>query len=300
MGQGFAWFFDIAIIIVLIVCIYMGGKKGFLRTAVLLIGYVIAALGGYFISKEASPIVYDKFLSKSIEKVVQDNIQNFSVKNQIKDVFKQQNLGVDIPDAEIDKIINQGGDLSENFADFASQAGSEMQKADLEEKFSSALNENVVLKNIKGKLPANTYSQIEKYLTESKDNLYQIIKALNNPSKEESAKELTELAVKPVVIVAIEIIIFMIAFSLLLIIVKLVSRSCSVFNKAPLIGPVNTLLGAALGAIQGILIVIVLVLIVKLTITLTHNDLMVFNMPTIEETRIFKQIYNYDFLGKFK
>ena len=50
MGQGFAWFFDIAIIIVLIVCIYMGGKKGFLRTAVLLIGYVIAALGGYFIS----------------------------------------------------------------------------------------------------------------------------------------------------------------------------------------------------------------------------------------------------------
>lgn len=294
MGQGFAWFFDVAIIAIIIVCIYAGGKKGFCRTAILLLGYVIASIGGYFISMSVSPIVYDNFLQTRVESIVQNNLEEFSIRNQIKDLVEQQNIGVEIPDSEIDRIINTGGDLSEGFAEYAVQAGAAVDKAQLSEQLSSALNNNAILEKIKGKIPLSVYSQIEKYLGESKDSLSTIIKALNNPSKEESAKEVTELAVKPIVMLAVQIIILIISFTLLMILVKLIAHAFSRVNRIPIIGPVNAFFGGVLGAVQGAVIVVIIVLLVKLVITLTSNDLMVFNTPTIEETRFFKEIYNFN------
>jgi len=292
MGEQFSWFFDVAIIGVIIVCIYIGGKKGFLRTAVLLAGYLIAGLGGYFIAKEASPVVYTNFLQSKVENVVEDNLDNFSIKTQIKAMLSEKDFGVEIPDSEIDRIINQGGDVKENFANYAKQAGTTLEKSELDSKLSSVFNNNAVLAKLKDKVPASIYSQIEHYLNGSKESLSNIIKAMNNPSKEESAKEIADLAVKPIILLVLQVLIFMISFTLLMIIVKLVSRSMSIFNKVPVVGSANTLLGGVLGFVQGAFIVVIIVLLVKVIIALTSNELIVLNTPTIEETKIFKEIYN--------
>ena len=121
----------------------------------------------------------------------------------------------------------------------------------------------------------------------------EIIVALNNPSKEDGAKELTEVAVKPIVVTIIEIIIFIIAFTLLMIIVKILSNIISkTINFVPLVGTANKILGGVLGLAQGAFIVLILTLIIKALVSITNNELTMFNSSTIEETYLFKLIYD--------
>ena len=62
MGEKFAWFFDVALIGIILICIYAGGKRGFVKTIILLLGYLIAFAGAFFVSKTISLIIYEYVL----------------------------------------------------------------------------------------------------------------------------------------------------------------------------------------------------------------------------------------------
>ena len=293
MGEKFAWFFDIALIGVLLICIYNAGKKGFVKSIILLIGYVVSMVGGFLITSALSPIVYEKFVQSRVEKAVEKKIDNIDIRSEIKSAFKTQNINVTISDNEIQALIEKDGDIAKNFADFAKQKDPTLPNSSLESRFNRIFSKNVVLDSIKDKVPDSVYNEVKKYLDNSKNSINNIIKALNNPSKEEGAKELTAIVVEPFVLMIIKIIVFIIAFSLLMFIVRLVSTILSKsLNMVPLVGPLNTFLGGALGFAQGAIIIIVAVLIIKLLVSLTNNQILVFNTPTIEETYIFKHIYD--------
>lgn len=293
MGEKFALFFDIILIAVLVLFIYNGAKKGFVKTVLVIIGYFVALLGGLVVSNLLSPGIYDAFVRNKAEKVVEENIDNINIKSQIKASIKEQNIGIDITDEEISVIIDKGGDFAKNFSEYAKSKGSQLSDSTLESKFNNVFTKNTVLKSIKDKIPENLYSEVEKYLNNSKTSISDVITALNNPSKEEGAKELTELVVKPFAIKVIKIIIFIITFILLMFVVKFLSSVITkTFKLVPLVGPLNTFLGGLLGFIQGAIIVFITALIIKVLISLTNNEIMLFNTPTIEETYIFKYIYN--------
>lgn len=293
MGEKFALFFDIILIAVLVLFIYNGAKKGFVKTVLVIIGYFVALLGGLVVSNLLSPGIYDAFVRNKAEKVVEENIDNINIKSQIKASIKEQNIGIDITDEEISVIIDKGGDFAKNFSEYAKSKGSQLSDSALESKFNNVFTKNTVLKSIKDKIPENLYSEVEKYLNNSKTSISDVITALNNPSKEEGAKELTELVVKPFAIKVIKIIIFIITFILLMFVVKFLSSVITkTFKLVPLVGPLNTFLGGLLGFIQGAIIVFITALIIKVLISLTNNEIMLFNTPTIEETYIFKYIYN--------
>lgn len=293
MGEKFALFFDIILIAVLVLFIYNGAKKGFVKTVLVIIGYFVALLGGLVVSNLLSPGIYDAFVRNKAEKVVEENIDNINIKSQIKASIKEQNIGIDITDEEISVIIDKGGDFAKNFSEYAKSKGSQLSDSALESKFNNVFTKNTVLKSIKDKIPENLYSEVEKYLNNSKTSISDVITALNNPSKEEGAKELTELVVKSFAIKVIKIIIFIITFILLMFVVKFLSSVITkTFKLVPLVGPLNTFLGGLLGFIQGAIIVFITALIIKVLISLTNNEIMLFNTPTIEETYIFKYIYN--------
>ncbi len=293
MGEKFAWFFDVALICVLLICIYNGGRKGFVKSIILLIGYVVSMVGGFLITSALSPIVYEKLVQPRVEKVVEKRIDNINIISEIKSAFKAQNINITISDDEIQTLIEKDGDIAKNFADFAKQKDPTLPNSSLESNFNDVFSKNVVLDSIKDKVPDSVYNEVKKYLDNSKNSINNIIKALNNPSKEKGAKELTEIVVEPFVLTIIKIIVFIIAFSLLMFVVRFVSTVLSKsMNMVPLVGPLNTFLGGALGFAQGAIIIIVAVLVIKLLVSLTNNQILVFNTDTIEETYIFKHIYD--------
>lgn len=293
MGENLAWFFDIAIIGILLVFIYNGGKKGFIKTVIVLIGYFAALFGGYIVSKSISPFIYEKTVQSSVEKAVLENIDKIDIKSQINSIIQQQNVGVSFSDEEIGNIINNGGDLATGFASYAKEKGSTLDTSQLQDKFKNVFAENTILSSLNGIVPEDILKNIQMFLSSGGDNINKIIVALNNPSQEQRAKDLTEVAIKPIIVLIIQIIVFIIAFSILMIVVRMLSNIITKTLKiVPVVGPINTFLGGVLGLLQGLIIIFIIMLIIKLIISITNNETMLFNNTTIEQTYIFKHIYN--------
>lgn len=293
MGEKFAWFFDVILIGILLVCMYNGSKKGFVKSVLVVVAYFVAFFAAFFASKAITPTIYDKVVKTRSEKVIEQNMDNINIHNSVKGAIKAQKFDFEITDEQIDKILASGSDFAGSLEKVAKDAGSSLTKEDIESKSDKVFSTSVILDCIRGKIPDNVYKQTETFLNKSKTSVDDIVKALNNPSKEEGAKELTEVAVKPLASLATNIILFFIFFIVFMVIIRIV---LNIITKAisivPIVGPLNSFLGLVLGIVQGLFIIFIIALLVKVIITTTNNQIIMFNETTLEKTKLFRLIYN--------
>ena len=83
MGEKFAWIFDVLVIAIVLFCIYSGMKKGLVKTVLVLVGYLVAAAGGFFISKAVAPVIYNNFLEDKVSGIMEDIIDKINIKSSI-------------------------------------------------------------------------------------------------------------------------------------------------------------------------------------------------------------------------
>ena len=117
-----------------------------------------------------------------------------------------------------------------------------------------------------------------------------VVQSSGNPGK-----AVLDNVAKPVVLVPLRTIIFVVLFILIFIILSLI-KATSVINKLPLIGQLNSLLGGVAGLLQGLVIVFIVVIIAHMAVELTNNTLIFLNDMTINKSFAFSKIYNFSFL----
>ena len=103
--------------------------------------------------------------------------------------------------------------------------------------------------------------------------------------------------IKPNCVVVIRTILFALIFALVSLIMGILIKVSGIVNKIPVIGKVNALAGGLLGLLEGTVIVFIICLAVRLIISLAGKDAVFFNESTIEQTYLFKHIYNFNFLN---
>lgn len=77
-------------------------------------------------------------------------------------------------------------------------------------------------------------------------------------SADNIAEELTEKVAEPIVTGALTAVIFAVLAIILLIVLNIIADLIAKLFNIPLVGPVNKLLGAALGAVRGVLVIVLL------------------------------------------
>ena len=117
---------------------------------------------------------------------------------------------------------------------------------------------------------------------------------INDEKSSEISKTIEESVVSPIVLSALEILIFIILLTIFLIMVKFLTKSFGEVNEIPIIGKFNKLLGAVAGIIYAVAIIIVISYLVKGMVLLTGNDNEILNNDTIENSKIFSYIYKQD------
>lgn len=296
--MGISWFYDIIIIAIIVISYYLGSRKGFVKMLLVLAGYVVACIGAYFISDIASESVYNKMLKSKVEQTVYSNVENINFKEELKKELKEKGIEADLSDSELDSILNNTNDISGKLAETLKKKNSALNIEDVKEKTSGIFSQNSVLKSIEGKVPDKLYNEIKTYFSENGNTADELISAMNNPDENERAKEITELAVKPIVLSFVRYLLFIICFIILLIVLKIVIKMiCKVVDIVPIISGANKFFGGIIGLAQGILLIFVLVMAIKLWVGFSSGDMLFFNSETIEKTKIFKQIYNINLLG---
>jgi len=108
---------------------------------------------------------------------------------------------------------------------------------------------------------------------------------------------INENLVRPTLIVPIRALIFALAFALIEVVFSLIVKSLGLVSGIPVIGTVNTILGAALGIFEAAVALFVVSIGVGLLISLTGDNIIFLNTMTINNTKIFGYIYRMEFLN---
>ena len=83
METGFAYFFDILTIVVIVSAIYMCGKQGFVKSIITLVGYSLAVIISVFAGNTLAPKIYDSAVKPEIISVVNEQLGSADVPYEI-------------------------------------------------------------------------------------------------------------------------------------------------------------------------------------------------------------------------
>lgn len=295
--SSLAWFYDVFAIGLVLAMLYIGAKKGFVKTVLILVSYIVALVGGYLIADPASVAIYDKFVADKAYELVDENYEKIDVNGLIKNQIQAQGYNIEIDDEKLDEALAKGGDLYKNLSDFLAQSGVEESAENVKDEILSEIDAKKIMQTFGDSVPSEVINIVNNVANTSKENVTEIVTVLANGEKEEGVRVIMDKLVDPVVKGVIKLVIWIIAFFVLMIVATiLVNIISGTIKFVPLVGSINTVLGAVLGTLEGILILIVICVVIKLAIVLTSGDVMFINEETINDTKLFKLIYNLKYL----
>lgn len=228
MEGYYPYIFDLFILVVLVICVIYGSKKGFLTMLTAFIGRIAAFVLALLICTAASSWVYDSFISKSV---------NESISSNLEELFLEEN------DTSVTKLVEKS---TEDMPDF-----------------------------------------IHKTAMSYADKL-----TVNGGDVDKIAQTVEDEIVSPIIISALNIVIFIILLTFFMIVVKCLSKVFKGVNDIPLIGELNKLLGALIGVLNALIIVVVSAFVLKGAVLMLGNESKILNDDTINKSIVYSYVYS--------
>jgi uncharacterized membrane protein required for colicin V production len=208
-----AYILDGLVIIIFMLAIWMGYRRGFFKSIIQLVGCVAAALIASGLSTPVASGVYDQFISKSVQNQIESRIEEASsetVETALGGVLD------DLPDS-----------VSNVLAMFDIGSGEKLKD------------------RIQGSLDG-TAAQI--------------------------ARAIEDKVIRPAAVSLLKIVIFFVLFIILLILVGIAASIVGKVFKLPILRQTDGLLGAVLGAAQGVVLVLAVVSVISLIASASKPD----------------------------
>jgi hypothetical protein len=108
---------------------------------------------------------------------------------------------------------------------------------------------------------------------------------------------LVDNLIAPFVLIPLRTLIFFILFAIICVVMSFIAKKLAIINRIPLVGGVNSVLGGVTGLLKSAVIILLICIGVNILITVTGNNIIFLNTMTIEESFIFRHIYNFEFLN---
>ncbi|MDR2533023.1 MAG: CvpA family protein [Oscillospiraceae bacterium] len=102
--------------------------------------------------------------------------------------------------------------------------------------------------------------------------------------------------IAPVIMIPLRTLIFFILFVIICLVLSFTAKKLAVVNRIPLVGTFNSILGGVTGLLKSAVIILLVCISLNILITITGNDIIFLNTMTIEESVIFRHIYNFDLI----
>lgn len=112
------------------------------------------------------------------------------------------------------------------------------------------------------------------------------------------AKHASDNILRPLAVGILKTVISVVAFLILMIIVKLLAKAINSMFKGAVLGTANKVLGMALGGVKGVVIATIFSMIVYFVASLSENDFLFFTNEAINESVAAKFIIDF-VIGKF-
>ena len=111
-------------------------------------------------------------------------------------------------------------------------------------------------------------------------------------------EELADATLRPLMVSAIGMIGFVLLFSILSIIANILLSTLGIVNHLPVVGPINALLGGAVGVLEGVLLVWVFAFLLRGLLGIYPEGWWIFRADTIGHTFLFRYFADPTLLGQ--
>jgi len=337
MGTEFFWFYDLLIVAIFLGITFRCYKKGFVSSVVSLTAVAGAFLIGLLLSGVIASAVYDNFIKERAEEYISESIEQIvddSVFIALPTIDASMILIRGVPLHEINMTPDTVGNIDLDLTNVdLSQTGienlnleffgikpeslssinagravitpAELAKSDIETLVLAKILANTLQESSEyiiiestAQLINDLLPQISKSLSGGvNDAVSEIIVAVIESEDNSITNTLLDNLITPVIMLPLRTLIFFIIFVIISIALSFAAKAFSFVNRIPLIGAVNSLLGIAVGILISALVIFLVCIFVKILITITGNTIIFLNTMTIEQSYVFKYIYNFNLLG---
>lgn len=233
-----AYVWDGLLILILVVAILIGRKRGFAKMLVRVVGSVLALVVAFSLSDQIAGGIFDSFLAKGIK----------------------EGIVAQVPDLSPDSI---------------------------EEGVSAALD----------KMPGYVTTLMKQQNIDTKTLASHVADSFRTTSDASPAETVAETivtqAVRPLTVLLLRVICFLVLLILLMILVRVLARLVDRFFTLPVLRGVNRVLGAALGALQGVLLILVATALLQIVALSAAPDAPM-GRDTLQQTHLVKVVVEHN------
>lgn len=287
MGEQFSFFYDIAVVIIAVVCVCAGYRKGFMKTAVATGIYIAAFAVSWVSSIYISNILYDDYFKEKNYEIVSEYMQTNNLAERISSELSAK--GADISSEDIKKVASDGNTdvlygimqkngydgSREDFEKLMTQSVSGVMNGMLMNTslpYSEAISDNVILSN------SNELAEILKD-TANLDSDYENV-----------IQNICDTYLRPLEIKVIRILVTVILTTVIMIITNII-----ISKKKRLEGEemssIDSFFGGVAGIAASLFYVYIFASAVHMLVSTSKEQMLFFNDAVINKTYIFQYFY---------
>jgi uncharacterized membrane protein required for colicin V production len=284
--------FDVSAIVILLVFTILNARRGFARTFVSAVGYILAIIMAGAIGDASAEPIYNSILQSQNVKNVQEVLYDCDVSTAVRDEIKTQSYGVSVSADKLQSIIGS--------ADSVYNTINKNGEAEIltEEEIDTLIVDSIddeLGEPLRTAFPSFTANYMINYMKSNEDTLYSTAQALLQEDKTATAEYIEETFVRPVVVYIIKMAIFFVVFFAVMVVVKIVAKTIENNNGTPnIFGTPDAILGAVLGIVEGCVMLVAICVVLKLVIFSNVNTSEILSDSVVQNTKLFKYIYNID------
>ncbi len=285
-------FYDVCVVGIILITLYGGSKRGFLRSAVYAILIVAAFFISWFGAEALSPLIYDSFIHETVIDTLTETASTKDPVTVVSDALTSGDYGTTVSDSEIGELISEASDFFNDLAATLRENGSQSSASSI-----ASGVESSVTSEVESILFSDYIINALETLGAATGDMSEVVNVFLTGSAEETAATAETEIVRPIIELFLKIIVFLVLLCVLRLIINPVSNMFRFVNKVPIIGTLNVLLGAILGAVEGLVTVYGLALVIRLVVNVSGDSLIFLNTDTIELTYIFRYFYELNLIG---
>lgn len=298
MGTQFSWFYDVIAVAIVLVCVFLSGRKGTLKAAISAVGCAIALLLAIGISAGAAESLYSNTMRSSNIKKIEKVITRDTLPNRYTTYLDSLTYSIHPSLTNLEKLFDSDKNYDEALCDYINNANGR-RIADDEESL-EIVHEGyaVVVGEIVGQCMSKYASAVAaEEVRKDPESMQELIPLLRDdenmtPAAKYIADHYTAAAYINIIKLAGQVILFAAMALLIVFISNSISNGYRSTNDVESPGAVSHIFGGILGIATGAIVVFVTVAVVRLWAILGSNEMLFFNSDVIDQSYIFKYFFN--------
>lgn len=270
MENLFYHFYDLFIIVLALVIIYVSVKRGFSKTFIVIIGYMLSISVSYKLNNVISEPFYQNFAKEKNISIINKNISKMNFSQQYKVYIDGLGYNISVDTNKLDEILKSSQNISEKVYDYCYNLNSKA--IDDKDVFIQQFNKgyiSIIFDCLKDDIPSlclKKYDLPSELFDESIKMMYNYDKMLN-------ASYIEENFIRESVLSFIKTSWFIVVFSVIMIVIKYMASIIEDKNLIPTFGITDHILGLVTGIIETAVLILMFTLISEMLVNIGNDEM---------------------------